>query len=359
MRLLLTIGVAYLLSGPAPVTSVARQDQTPAYPTLVAAYRQWRLGAADMLLKLPERDVSAAVEQAIRPAAGQTPWAWEDLRAAALLHTDAWYTDLSHKRAGDANVQLEHAKALLARAVRLEPTLADYAQRWCNLVALLLSEHGTEMQLEDFRNRRRLLFPLTPSREKAIPFVRRGITAEYAGSTKGLVMAPSPSGPMGGVAFQMRWWADAATQFSQALALDSTYHLAALHLGRVRMLQGNRTEAVEQFNHAAGAHDARVAYLAWLFLGGLAERDGRYDEAEKFYRSARDRYPSGQAAPLALSQLLSRTSRESDARDVLTAFLTNRRGRVVEPLWTYIPSPVVELDDMLASLAELRAEVMK
>jgi glutathionylspermidine synthase len=60
-----------------------------------------------------------------------------------------------------------------------------------------------------------------------------------------------------------------------------------------------------------------------------------------------------------LSQLLSRTSREAEARVVLAAFLTDRRGRVVEPLWTYIPSPVVELDDMLATLAELRAEVMK
>jgi glutathionylspermidine synthase len=60
-----------------------------------------------------------------------------------------------------------------------------------------------------------------------------------------------------------------------------------------------------------------------------------------------------------LSQLLSRTSREAEAREVLAAFLTERRGRVVDPLWTYIPSPVVELDDMLATLAELRTEVMK
>jgi hypothetical protein len=61
---------------------------------------------------------------------------------------------------GGANVQLEHAKELLARAVRLEPTLAEYAQRWFDLVVLLLRKHGTEMQLENFRNRGRLLFPL-------------------------------------------------------------------------------------------------------------------------------------------------------------------------------------------------------
>jgi hypothetical protein len=216
MRPLRLIGVACLMWGLEPASVCARQSQTAAYPTFVAAYRDGRLGAVDILLAMPEREVAIAVDRAINPLAGTPPWAWQDLRAAAMLHTDAWYTDLSNKRAGSANVQLEHAKELLARAVRLEPTLADYAQRWFDLVVLLLRKHETTMQLEDFHNRGRLLFPLAPAREKAIPFVRRGITAEYAGSTRGLVISGLTREAMDGVSLQMRWWADAATLFSQA-----------------------------------------------------------------------------------------------------------------------------------------------
>jgi hypothetical protein len=183
------------------------------------------------------------------------------------------------------------------------------------------------------------------------------MNAEY---TKTLRLSPGAVElPAGSQMFVIGWLADATTQFSQALALDPSYHLAALHLGRVRMLQNNKAEAARLFSSTTRAHDPRVSYLASLFLGRFAERDDRYEEAEQLYRDAAARYPSGQAATLALSQLLSQTSRETDAREVLMVLLAKPRGHIVEPLWTYLRSPVLELDEVLGNFAELRAEVMK
>ena len=58
------------------------------------------------------------------------------------------------------------------------------------------------------------------------------------------------------------------------------------------------------FQSALVSPDLSIACLARLFLGSLKERDGHFAEAEALYRDAGRRVPYGQAAPLALAQLL-------------------------------------------------------
>ncbi len=103
------------------------------------------------------------------------------------------------------------------------------------------------------------------------------------------------------------------------------------------------------FNLRSSARIFSIAYLARLFLGSLKERDGHFDEAEALYRDAGRRVPYGQAAPLALAQLLSRTGRDAEARETLAENVLRRGSPVVEPMWAYGPpseDPVTQIDIM-------------
>jgi hypothetical protein len=106
------------------------------------------------------------------------------------------------------------------------------------------------------------------------------------------------------------------------------------------MLQENSGEAAAFFRAALTDVDPAVRYLAALFLGTLEERDRHFDAAEKLYRDAVRYLPYGQSAPLALSELLSRTGREADARRVLSTRLLRMNAEVLEPFWAYGPEEV-------------------
>jgi tetratricopeptide (TPR) repeat protein len=151
----------------------------------------------------------------------------------------------------------------------------------------------------------------------------------------------------------------AAAGFERAVRADPEFHAAFLHLGRVRMLQDVEAEAAKALEVAARAHDPAVAYLAKLFAGSLAERAGRFEEAEAQYRAAVSVYPSGQKGLMALGQLLGRTSREAEARQLLEAALRDGRSRSVDPYWTYLVPPRIGLGQVAAWLDELGVEARR
>jgi hypothetical protein len=93
-----------------------------------------------------------------------------------------------------------------------------------------------------------------------------------------------------------------------------------------------------------------------MFLGAIDERAGRIDAAMERYRVAREAFPWGQSAPMALSHALMRAGRDDDAREVLTDHFTAARGRISEPLWIYLADPAT---DPGPTLDELRAEVWR
>ena len=83
--------------------------------------------------------------------------------------------------------------------------------------------------------------------------------------------------------------------------------------------------------------DDRQRYLARLFLGRLAERRGRHDEAAGFYRRALEAWPDSQAARLALGHALERSSGPAAARPLVAASLaaSQRLDRAADPWWLY------------------------
>jgi tetratricopeptide (TPR) repeat protein len=123
-----------------------------------------------------------------------------------------------------------------------------------------------------------------------------------------------------------------------ALALDPTLHEARLRLGRLHLDGGRPIEAeslLEEVERQSG--DDRQRYLARLFLGRLAERRGRLDEAAGFYRRALEAWPDSQAARLALGHAVERSSGPAAARPLVTASLaaSQRLDRVADPWWLY------------------------
>jgi Tfp pilus assembly protein PilF len=148
----------------------------------------------------------------------------------------------------------------------------------------------------------------------------------------------------------------AAEAFASAASLDPGLLDASLHRGRAWILAGEPAKAVQPLTAAAQSPDRHVRYLAVMFLGAIAEADGQLEEAEVRYRAAAATAPFGQSAPLALAHLFGRTGRDAEARALLSGHFARTRGRVAEPLWTYLGAPADHLGE---SLQELRAEVWR
>jgi tetratricopeptide (TPR) repeat protein len=171
----------------------------------------------------------------------------------------------------------------------------------------------------------------------------RGLGLEYRGAREGRILAPGESATFSRGDGREVYFVPAAAAFSEALKEDPELLAAALHLGRLRMLDGHRDEAAALFRSALADADPSVAYLGALFLGSLEERAERFDDAERLYRDALTRVPYGQSAPLALAELLSRTGREAEARKALADRLLRVDASVIEPLWTYVTTPDQEI----------------
>ena len=136
---------------------------------------------------------------------------------------------------------------------------------------------------------------------------------------------------------------------------DPRMLVGALHLGRIELLQGHDAAAVPLFERAAGASDRSVVYLANLFLGAMAEREGHLDDAERRYRAAEKIFEFGQTADLALTELLMRTGRGADASRVIDAMLKRREmGALFDPWWLYLSV----FDNPAAMLHALKSEVI-
>ena len=145
----------------------------------------------------------------------------------------------------------------------------------------------------------------------------------------------------------------AADSFENALRIDPSLHVAALHLGRIRLLQGSLDEARQKFDVATRSTLASERYLALLYLGAMAEQRADVESAEARFRAAAVEFRWGQSAPMALARLLGHVSREAEARNAIVALLT-RRARTIDPLWTYLAKPGRE---SMSILELLRTEI--
>jgi len=94
----------------------------------------------------------------------------------------------------------------------------------------------------------------------------------------------------------------AMEDYQKALSLDRNLAAAHLHLGWARLYLGDNRARGELEAAAAANATSRVRYLAHLFLGGLGERQKKYDEARAEYESALQAAPEFQTAYIALSR---------------------------------------------------------
>ncbi len=346
-RLSLMLMAAVLAGGP-------RWEQAPSpadYHALIDAYRAGQSAALDRIGAASEAEVQAWIDAA-RPDRGER-WDVENLRAAAVAHTELWSRGLTDQRPG-ADRHLHAATRLFERVRDADARQADFVDRWRRIVLEWLSRLGSAGQLEAFFERTTRTLPTAPQRVEAERAFREGLEAERHAVAQGFRM-PFAMAPRDDE--KTRWLARAGAAFGEALERDATHAMAALHLGRTRLLQGKPVEAARYFSKVLDAPDPRIRYLALLFLGSLAERDGRTAEAERAYADAQRAYPLGQAAVMALSQLFSRLGQEARAREVLAVLAERRRS--VEPLWTYVPPGRRDVIDLAMALDELRAEVRK
>jgi len=316
-----------------------------AYRALVQSYREE--GHADIRAVLAMRHdvVSAAVEQAV---SGAAPWPWEELRAAAILHSEACVAAEDKARACEFHIT--QAERLLERTVALSPRQEDFAWRWYRVMPHMLKAVG---QKSFARGVETQAFEKWRS-DRVRGSYLQGLELESKGAREPVLQRPSGPNSYDKVGVRASYFAQAGELFTRALEQRPELTVAALHLGRIRMLQGNDDRARPLFRSALTDVDPAVRYLASLFLGTLEERDQHFEAAEKLYRKALDDGPYGQSAPLALSELLSRTGREADARRVLAARLLRMNTEVLEPFWAYGPEdvPVTRFD-------LLRVEVWK
>jgi tetratricopeptide (TPR) repeat protein len=345
--------LAVLALGVARINGVAQTAGPADYRVLIDAYRHGQRAALDRIGSATEADVQDWIEAA-RANHGGT-WTVEDLRAAAIAHTEAWAAALARRRPESAVLHLGAATRLFERVRDDGPTHADFVDRWRTVVQGVLARLNNPRQAEEFESRAAALFPARPRRVLAARAFSEGLGAERLGSAyRG---EPADAFRVFEESSRRRWWSSAAASYLTALNLDPSYEVAALHLGRMRLLLGESAEAAHRFTNLVDAGDPRIRYLARLFLGSLAERDGRDAEAERAYRSALAAYPWGQAASVALSQLFSRTGREATARAIIAEM--GGRDASIEPFWTYLLPARLDLADCQMLLNELRAEVRK
>ena len=342
--------VFVVCAGPA---GLARQSAPSDYRSIVEEYRGGRRSAIDKIGAADAREVNAWIELA--RSAGNSAWDSETLRAAAIMHTEAWSAALRNQRDEAARVQLEAAIRLFERVRDTGPGQADFIERWRTVVSGLLRKTVNRGLADEFDQRTAPSFPTDPVRQAATRWFLLGLDAERSANEQ-----HDRSDYINSVSVdtQQRSWASALVSYGEALKRDPDYKLVSLHMGRVRLRLHAWTDAARDLERAATANDPRVRYLALLFLGSIAEREGKYKEAEQSYLNAMETYPLGQAWSLALSQLLSRTGREAEARKAI-AVLGSRQGNLVEPLWTYVPPPALDVVDLQMSFNELRAEVAR
>jgi hypothetical protein len=73
-------------------------------------------------------EVNQWIDRAMSDRSGA--WDWPTLRAAAILHTGAWYHDLLNGRSDTAAHQLEAAFRLVVRVRDVERRQIEFIDRW-------------------------------------------------------------------------------------------------------------------------------------------------------------------------------------------------------------------------------------
>ena len=270
--------------------------------------------------------------------------AFGTVEAAVLMHAEAGLLSLealdlaeaaSHLGASVALYQWSREAALEIRArdearprdfgptpgLEIRPRI-DIRDFSVALAAAALAA-GSPTTAHPFAERARRMAPLDPEVQLVYGCVAEGLAEEQLLRHRESAAAA---------------WRDQATvALLDALALDGGLLEACLHVGKLHLERGRLTQAERRLQEVASSGDDRQRYLARLFLGRLAERHGRPDEAAGSYRRALEAWPDSQAARLALGHAVERSFGPKAALPLVWASLaaSQRLDRSADPWWLY------------------------
>jgi hypothetical protein len=129
----------------------------------------------------------------------------------------------------------------------------------------------------------------------------------------------------------------AAEDYEAVLRLQPGHQEAALRLGRVSRLLGNRGRARSHYAAVVGSDAVtRLKVLARLFRGELAELEKDATAADAEYRAAHALAPSAQSPMLAASRLCDARGDLSCARDWLERSFAAAAADRQDPWWGYL-----------------------
>jgi tetratricopeptide (TPR) repeat protein len=229
-------------------------------------------------------------------------------RAAVMLHTDAALGFMYVGRNGDGSNHLTAARRILSamRSSSADERTHTFVRRWFAFVASFYTAQG---KLDQAMVILRDGFALYP--RNAYLHVARGAVAEMSAT---LNEADARSGNQ--LTRNARLLDIAAADYLRALAFDDALAIAHLHLGWVRLVAGD--DRCQSNLDAALTHadDDRTRYLAHLFLGRLAERQNRIDDARREYDAALAVGDSFQTAYVALSRVEESLGHSARAREL-------------------------------------------
>jgi tetratricopeptide (TPR) repeat protein len=334
MRLGSLVGALLLMT-----QASAIQPRTP-YHDLIERFRSGSSYAIDQLLQLPDADIDNGVAEA---ASQQNDWPPLAIDAALLLHTEAAIV-LAHRADQRAARHIRLAADLAHAAVR-DRENGWFVFRWVEVLEIESRDHR---EIRTFAPPEQLL---TSRWYRNARQLREAAFLELNAATD-----ESARHGQDRPVLDLDGFRTAELAFDTALR-QSGILLSAVHLGRIAMFEGRDRQARQYFESAQDSLFPVTRYYAQLLLGSLEEREQRFDEAERLYRTALAAVPRGQSAGFALSALLERRGRSEDARTVLAAAMADSaRSRAFDPWWTYLPP---EPNDVGWLLVELRAEIRK
>jgi tetratricopeptide (TPR) repeat protein len=343
---------------------------SPAYVALLSRYAEGEREAAIAdLAAWPEARLRgemtnlAALRQRVRACLGcSAPSLWDSLpvRAGLMLHADA---ALAERRKGSLARLQESAALEYVQMMRDDPRHAAFVRR---VLEATVAVHHLEMRWGpalDWADRALRIVPDSAPVLLAVAAIEE---------MEGTLVTPVPrwdafADPLSDPAarhLRAQWEAGQETRdhfrkardaARRALAADPASVEARLRLGRLawRLREPDEARAELQAVVDAGSPTALV-FLARLYLGGLAEDEGRLADAVPAYEAARAIVPSSQSAGLALSEVRHRLGDAAGARAALLAAVAEGgRRKASDPFWDY---PFGASKDAAARLEALRRE---
>ncbi len=289
------------------------------------------------------------------------PWDARRYALAVVLHTDAALQAAGDTYGDEAFVQFQVAADLLQLGVTCAPDrFRSLAPQWYVTLSRLLRDRTVLRASEALLELGRTRLENDPAILRESGRLAESIATIYALSQ----MDAKTSWAAGDDRFFVRrvtdrrqaWLNDAAKWLGLAADLEPGNDDTLLHLGRVRALHFDETEALTTLGAVLERTPSdETAYLAAIFIGAVHDRRDRLDDAAAAYRAALGRVPGGHAGRVGLADVLRRAGHLDEARSLLLALVTEGAERAQEPLWWYTLEPPGLADRRLAALrAEMR-----